>query len=315
MKYGLSSSLLAASLFLLPASHAAAPPAGGYVMPLSVKLPPQHDLAQIPLGKDGATSSPGELWEEMGNQRILRDVTAPTITPFLPDHGKANGAAVIIAPGGGFMMLSMDNEGTLVARWLAAHGIAAFVLKYRLNPTPADPVKFRDQMAQLLATPGPQVARSLSATPAVALAQQDGLDAIRYVRTHAAQFQIDPQRIGFIGFSAGGMTAMNVATGYDAASRPDFVASIYGDMPNRPVPKDAPPLFTAVAADDPLLANAAEPMFNAWRNAGKPAELHIFEAGSHGFGLVKKGTSSDHWIDEFYWWLQARGELSPHGMK
>ena len=237
----------------------------------------------------------------------MRDVSVATLTPFLPAGGRADGVAVIIAPGGGFVHLSMETEGYAVARWLAARGVAGFVLKYRLDHTPA--VLPNSPRVPRLASAKPDLTSPHSANnaPVAFAAQSDALAAIALLRTKAAQFHIDPDRIGMIGFSAGAVTAMKVATSYAPSSRPDFVASIYGVMPDRPVPAAAPPLFVAVAADAPLMADAAQPMFNAWRAAGKSAELHIYQAGKHGFGMVEHGTSSDHWIDEFYWWLLAEG--------
>ena len=241
----------------------------------------------------------------------VRNVTRPTLTPYLPDPDQANGTAVIVAPGGGFGFLSVQSEGENVARWLAAHGIAAFVLKYRLNTTPADAAAYDAEMKKTFAAmmnrdPGTPLP-DLSKTPGAQLGMADGLAAVRRVRADASRWNIAPTRIGFVGFSAGGMVAMHVASAYDAASRPDFVGAIYGGDNDLKVPDDAPPLFLAVSADDPLLASASTPIFEAWRAKGRPAELHIFEKGGHGFGLNKSGASSDHWIDEFYWWLEAGG--------
>ena len=280
------------------------------VFPDPVPIPAATDLHQTPLPMAGLPANRPENWERMLDQRVVRNVTRPTITPFLPDPAHATGAAVIIAPGGAFAMLSIDNEGTLVAHWLVDHGIAAFVLKYRLTPTPADPHQAMAALAPAFEHPDPAGAAVNLKTPAIAWAQADALAAIGLVRSRAAAFHVDPARIGIIGFSAGAITAMNAATGYTAATRPDFVGEIYGAMPDRPVPVDAPPVFAAVAADDPLLRNASLPVFQAWRAAGKSAELHIYAAGGHGFGLVPHATTSDHWIDEFYWWLEASGVLA-----
>ncbi len=288
------------------------------VAPIANATPPQLERAalvaaaapsnasQIAVQPGARVSAAGEVWESTGSNLVARDVTIPTVTPFLPPAGTGNGAAIIVVPGGGFAYLSMNHEGFWVARWLTAHGIAAFVLKYRLNPTPADPGQF----VQLRAQEANSRVRTVNKSPAVALAQSDALAALAMVRRQAVPFHIDPNRVGIIGFSAGAVTAMNAATAYSRASRPDFVASLYGQMPDRPVPPDAPPLFVAVAANDKLLGDAAAPMFNAWRAAGKSAELHIYEAGKHGFGMVPHGTSSDHWIDEFFWWLQAENMLN-----
>jgi acetyl esterase/lipase len=151
------------------------------------------------------------------------------------------------------------------------------------------------------------VAREL---PGEDRAVEDGLAAVRYVRSHAAQWKLDANRVGFMGFSAGGMTTSGVATRYDAASRPAFAGIIYGALKaDAVVPADAPPAFILVAADDPLLANASYPVFTAWRAAKRQAELHILQKGGHGFGMKPTNASVDHWIDAFYWWLQTSGLL------
>ena len=296
-------STAAAAVLLLAAAMGSAAAAN----PPTVIVSAPPDSGQIAVHPGTKVSSAGEVWETTGPDLKVRDVSVATLTPFLPAPGKADGLAVIIAPGGGFVHLSMQTEGYAVARWLAARGVTGFVLKYRLDHTPAVmPISPR---APRLPNVKPDLTspRSANNAPAAFEAQADALGAITMVRTKAAQFHIDPDRIGMIGFSAGAVTAMKVATTYTPSSRPDFVASIYGVMPDRPVPTDAPPLFVAVAADDPLMADTAQPMFNAWRTAGKSAELHIYQAGKHGFGMVEHGTSSDHWIDEFYWWLLAEG--------
>ena len=177
------------------------------------------------------------------------------------------------------------------------------VLTYRLDPTPKDVPGFIRTLMERMGHAPPNMTHGEILAPAEALAQADGLSAVTYVRAHAAQYSIDPAKIGLIGFSAGGMTTMNVATAYELDSRPNFVGVIYGAMPKRAVPKDAPPAFIAVAADDPLLAHASVPIFDAWQAAGISAELHIYAHGGHGFGMRKVGTSADHWIDDFYKWL------------
>jgi len=299
--YSVAAVLLAAA----PMANAAAQTGLGNPPTVRVSAPP--DAGQIAVHPGTKVSSAGEVWETTGPDLKVRDVSVATLTPFLPASARADGLAVIIAPGGGFVHLSMETEGYAVARWLAARGVAGFVLKYRLDHTPAVMPESPRAQHSPNAKPDLTSPRSPNNSPVAFEAQADALAAIAMVRTRAAQFHIDPDRIGIIGFSAGAVTAMKVATTYTPSSRPDFVASLYGAMPDRPVPADAPPLFVAVAADDPLMADAAQPMFNAWRAAGKSAELHIFQAGKHGFGMVEHGTSSDHWIDEFYWWLQAKG--------
>lgn len=261
------------------------------------------DIRPIPLS--GAGSRATDKWESMFGQTTLRNVTQPALYAVLPPAGKANGTALVIAPGGAFLSLSFDSEGLLVARHLAERGVACFVLAYRLDPTPQDPAAFMRVVAQRFSAPAKRRTSIDIDTPAVAQAQEDGLAALRWVRAHAGDYGIDAKRIGMIGFSAGGMTTMNVATSYDAASRPDFIGVIYGAAPERPVPKDAPPAFIALAADDALLGHASVPIFEDWRAAGKSAELHVYAAGDHGFGMRHMGTTSDHWIEQFVQWMQA----------
>jgi acetyl esterase/lipase len=265
---------------------------------------PAPAIKPIPLAATGSRSS--DLWETMFGQTTLRNVTQPALYPILPPDGKANGTALVIAPGGAFLSLSFDNEGTQVARYLAARGVTCFVLAYRLEPTPKDAGAFLQVLGKRFSKGANQRTRQdLNESPAILPAQEDGLAAIRYLRAHAADFHIDPKRIGMVGFSAGGITAMNVATAYDAASRPDFIGVIYGAAPARPVAPDAPPAFIAVAANDPLMGNAAVPIFEDWRAAGKPVELHVYAAGDHGFGMRRTNTSADNWIEHFAQWMRA----------
>jgi acetyl esterase/lipase len=258
-------------------------------------------IKPLALSKDGSAST--AQWEKMEGWLTVRNVTQPALYPVIPDKGKATGTSVIIAPGGAFLTLSFDTEGMEEAKYLAARGITCFVLAYRVDPTPKEVSGLIKAIGDRMGNAPPNMTHGEIAAPAEKSAQADGLSAVSYVRSHAAEYSIDPNKIGLIGFSAGGMTTMNVATAYTAASRPDFIGVIYGAMPQRPVPKDAPPAFIAVAADDPLLAHASVPMFDAWQAAGKSAELHIYAHGSHGFGMRKVGTSADHWIDDFYNWL------------
>ncbi len=271
--------------------------------------------AVIPLYPRGAieTSTIPERSADIfqSGETAVLNVTTPTLEVFLPESGKANGSAVIVAPGGGFFSLSYANEGTAVAQRLAGEGVAAFVLKYRLARTPEDPKALQAQIAKTL---GPVVMRNASGKPdelprfpAEELAAADAAQAVKLVRGQAARWGVDPERIGFVGFSAGAFTAANVAIG-DPSARPDFVGLIYGGL-RTPVPKDAPPAFIATAADDPLLPNDGLLLYRAWREAGRPAELHQYERGGHGFGIKPKGATSDHWIDEFVWWMGARGYL------
>ncbi|MBT2135779.1 alpha/beta hydrolase [Croceibacterium sp. LX-88] len=256
-------------------------------------------------------ASISESWHKQYGSVFARNVTEATLTPFLPDPGKASGAAVIVAPGGGFRSLSMENEGWDVARRLAERGVAAFVLKYRLNQTPADLQEFArppqpgGAPAARPARPSPdQAADSLS--PQVA----DARAAFELVRSRAGDWHLDPDRIGMVGFSAGAMLTMTTAL-IDRQAAPAFVANIYGPLGAVKVPENAPPLFVALAADDPLFPGTDFGLIQSWRAAGRPVEFHYYEKGGHGFGMYPKDTTSTGWFNAFVSWLEMHGMLKP----
>ncbi len=253
--------------------------------------------------------------------RMVRNVVIPTVTMYKPARGTANGTALIVAPGGAFNFLMMDTEGYEMAHWLIQLGVTAFVLKYRVAHTPENDTEFFTFVQNLLTVlphPGPTVetpplGKDEGPTSIRSLAEEDGRQAIRFVRQHAAEWGIDPNRIGIAGFSAGGGIAVEAAMHHDAQCRPDFVAGLYpGYRTAAPVPADAPPIFIAATDDDRFVAPiSGARLYEAWHKAGKPAELHIFARGEHGFGMKKQNLPSDAWIDLFKNWLAARGYLSP----
>lgn len=264
----------------------------------------------------GTPALPGakaqESWHQQYGSRFARNVTVATLTPVLPDPKTASGAAVIVAPGGGFRTLSMDNEGWDVANALAKQGIAAFVLKYRLNQTPADMAGFQQSMAELFSGAARRPPRPNQATMATELAPQleDARAAFALVRSRAGEWQIDPKRIGMIGFSAGAMLTM-ATTLVGQEAKPAFIANIYGPLDAVTVPADAPPLFVALAADDPFFAQGKFGLIESWHQAKKPVEFHFYEQGGHGFGMYPKTTSSTGWFDAFSRWLRMHGMLKP----
>ncbi|HXG63700.1 MAG TPA: alpha/beta hydrolase [Blastocatellia bacterium] len=256
-------------------------------------------------GSEKWTHQEKEYFSPIWNTQVVTNVSQPTLTLYSPEPAKALGTAVIICPGGGFHALSINSEGVEVARWLAARGVTAFVLKYRLVPTGDDGVK------EVMAKIGNRQKLNADNAAVVPLAVADGLAAVSYVRKHAAEFGISPQRIGLMGFSAGGTVTAAVAFQYSAESRPDFVAPIYpymGAVPEAAVPPDAPPMFIAAASDDELgLAPDSISLYSKWLAAGKSVEIHIYSKGGHGFGMRKKNLPSDYWIDRFGDWLQIEG--------
>ena len=227
---------------------------------------------------------------------VVFDVTTPTLTAYLPDRAHATGTGVIVAPGGACLALTMDLEGANVARWLQRRGVAAFVLKYRLQ---------RKQQEGIPA--------GLDLSKACRNGMADGIEAVKRVRQNAAAWGLSTRRIGFLGFSAGAMIASGALLQPDASARPDFAALIYGapfgTMPA--IPQHLPPVFMAWAQDDDQARVAAVRFYDALLVAGAVPEAHIYANGGHGFGLRHQGTSSDHWADAFQGWLQAQGLLHP----
>ena len=254
----------------------------------------------------GATAP--ESWHSQYGSAFARNVVVATLTPFLPDPARATGTAVVVAPGGGFRVLSMENEGWDVAKALAAKGVAAFVLKYRLNQTPADLQAFATQRM-----PAPNAAPGQAPPPpAVTFAIQiaDARAAFALIRTRAAEWHVNPVRIGMVGFSAGAMLTMTTTLdGQDA--KPAFIGNIYGPLNAVTVPADAPPMFVALAADDPLFGNSGFGLIEAWRAAKRPVEFHLYEQGGHGFGMYPKTTTSTGWFEAFVAWMGMHGMLKP----
>jgi acetyl esterase/lipase len=239
---------------------------------------------------------------------LVKNVTEPTLTVFRPaSDRRATGAGMIVLPGGGWNSLAWDLEGTEIAHWLTNRGITAFVLKYRVyDPDAAMWSRFKELMAQP-ATPSRFDEFMKLLEPRRQIAVEDAMQAMRVVRSDAQKYGVSADRIGMMGFSAGAITTMSVVLEGDATTRPNFAAPIYGANASDKAPsKDSPPLFVVVAADDPLtLASESVEMFKAWQSAGAPAELHIYESGSHGFGSGKPGTTTAGWTDAFADWLRV----------
>jgi len=250
-----------------------------------------------------------ESWYHQYGKDFARNVTVATLTPFLPDPAKATGTAVIVAPGGGFRSLSMENEGSDVARALAAKGVAAFLLKYRLNQTPAGMAAFEQSMAAMFAGAGQPRTRS-GAEPSLAPQLADSRAAFALIRKRAAQWHVDPARIGMVGFSAGAMLTLQTAL-RATETKPAFIGIIYGPLQPLRVPPDAPSMFVALAADDPLFGGKGMGLVESWMAAKRPVELHLYEQGGHGFGMYLKPTTSTGWFDAFLRWLDMHGMLNP----
>jgi acetyl esterase/lipase len=242
--------------------------------------------------------------------RLIRNVVTPTLTVFAP--AKPNGTALIVAPGGGYFGLMFNYEGTDMAEWLSARGVTAFVLKYRLLPTPVNLADQSAEMKQLTASIQADFDNNYHKLDAGRnLAVADGKQALRYVRQHAAEWGVAKDRIGLMGFSAGAGLTMGVVLDHDVDSRPDFAAPIYGYMDDTAPPKDAPPIFVVATQADSLVPSSRSVMiYQRWTAAHLPAELHVFEQGPHGFGTRQTGLPVDQWQSLFEQWLNSHGLLS-----
>lgn len=290
---------------------------------VALALPVSAQQMVIPVWPGVAPGSESWTQKEVeylnGRQKMVRNVVTPTLTAYLPERAKSNGTAVVICPGGGFHFLSWDSEGLEVAQWLQARGVAAFVLKYRVIDTGATQPEFQRHLDILFGRKSadgkgpvqtPQEEAERKAIPLLAAA--DGRQAMKVVRQRASEWGITPDRIGILGFSAGGAVTMGVVMDHDADSRPNFAAPIYGgDTGGAPVPADAPPLFILVANDDVGASVGSARLYSEWKTAGKSAELHIYSRGGHGFGMNKRGLPVDTWIERFGDWLGVQGLLKP----
>lgn len=223
---------------------------------------------------------------------VIMNVVTPTLTVYLPEKSRATSAGVIIAPGGAFVALAVSLESYDLARALQERGVAAFVLKYRV------PEKKQEG-----------IPTDLDISQASKYGIADGKQAIKVVREHAVEWGITPDKVGFVGFSAGGMVAAATLLQADTAARPNFAALIYGapfvEMPA--IPHNLPPIFMAWAQDDTVAREPVVKFYEELTKAGAKPEAHIFNAGGHGFGTQKHGTTSDHWMEEFYFWLSVQG--------
>jgi dienelactone hydrolase len=259
----------------------------------------------IPLYSSDAPGSENWSWSERKagstTNPTIQNVVHPELLYYPADKSAAVGTAMIVAPGGGFQNLMMSYEGVDIARKLNSWGIDAFVLKYRLKFTPA---RQRDAATRPVMPLGAPATQEITD-----LASQDGEQAVRLVRSMAGQFGYRANRVGMIGFSAGGKVLV-AAIHSPPETRPDFACAIYAGGGNAdPAPVGARPLFIAVAADDQSVGYlGALDLFNAWRTAGAPVELHIFQIGRHGFQV--KGGGADHFMDRVQEWLKVNGELS-----
>jgi acetyl esterase/lipase len=261
--------------------------------------------ALIPLYPGPAPGSETWNWPETelastdGIRRIA-NVTRPVLMVYLPEKGKANGTGVIVSPGGGWRILAISHEGEDVARWLNEQGVAAFVLKYRVMRTGDGGENNKEEAAR-------------RRKEAMEMCVADGLAAVKLVRSRAGEWGLAKDRIGIMGFSAGGYLTVGVALQGKGESRPDFAAPIYPATPDEIAPAaGAPPLFIVHADDDKTVppVRTSLRLYEAWKKIGVAVEMHIYTSGGHGFGMRSKNLPVDSWIFRFKDWLGMQGLLT-----
>lgn len=255
---------------------------------------------------------------DRGGSRIATNVSDPTLTVYLPDASESTGAAIVVAPGGALQALSIDSEGAKVAEWLNSKGIAAFVLKYRLRqqqpgagrttgppPGPREELKIVNGNAN--PAPGDAVLDEV-----LRMGIADAQQALRLVRKNAAEWHVDPKRVGLMGFSAGGGVSVGTVLADERGASADFLISVYGpSLQDVHVPGDAPPLFIAVGSNHFNVTNGCLALFAEWKKAGKPAEIHVYDGVSGGFAMSKRGLPVDTWPDRLLDWMQLHKLLTP----
>jgi dienelactone hydrolase len=285
--------------------------------------------------KETAIEYLSPFWHE--KNIAVFNVVEPTLTVFQPAPGKTTGSTVIVCPGGGFTALSWDTEGPNVARKLAEKGITAFVLKYRVGYSGGTPqevnlicqssyggqkrtpevlelIKKNTEISQSMSSEfgqqdttklkiSKEVARSLGNI--IKMATNDGRRAIEYVRKNASKWNLNPDKIGIMGFSAGGMLTLEVAFNHTEQNKPNFIGVIYGSMGFEGVPNDPMPMFMASSQNEAIGGAAA--LYASWCDAKLPAEIHSFTDSRHGFGYRNNGDSVNIWIELFCNFLKKTG--------
>ncbi|RZS46693.1 alpha/beta hydrolase [Sphaerotilus mobilis] len=263
---------------------------------------PHPDLVEIPLG--GVPDAAADQWTAFNGDRVVRNVRQGTLTAFHPPAGvTARGEAVIVAPGGGMLVLAMAHEGFDVARHLASLGYSAYVLKYRVQPTPPQ----ADGFAQAcLAFYQDKMSRGFGKAQAhleTAPAVDDLIEAVDWIRQHEAPAT---GKVHVVGFSAGAKVCIDALDRF--GSRPPLASAglIYFSLDDPQLNgSHLPPLFTVLANDDPLFARGGFGLLQVWRDADRPLEFHLFKSGGHGFGNRQQGTTSDQWLTLYEAWLDS----------
>ena len=252
----------------------------------------------IPLLTDTQKAENTEIWNRVFEQTWVRNVNAPALYPVLPNPNIANGKAVIVVPGGGYLFVSIENEGFSVAQQLAAKGYTAFVLKYRVNSSPVDEQGFKGRLFENFSQLGKKPLADFA--PAV----DDLALAIKTVQAQADDFQLNKDAINVIGFSAGARTLVRLLEQKPEAKLVQSVAFMYPPMKASVKGNTYPPMFFAMAVDDPLFTKDNLTFVESWLQKSSNVTVHLYADGGHGFGIKPKGTTSDTWSTNYLHWLQ-----------
>jgi acetyl esterase/lipase len=271
----------------------------------------------VPPGNSPTTIEEKVTKTANGSIDVISEVTIPTLTAYLPSPSNATGTSVVILPGGALRFLSWDMEGVKLAQWLNERGIAAFILKYRLRtsdmkqitPPAGAPLRAAVYESDKLIHANANPLKDSVSSRVIHLAAEDTRQAIRIIRKNAAKWNVSPEKLGCIGFSAGGGVALSAAMyKTDRSAMPGFIATIYGPaLEDVVVPNSVPPLFIATCADHMNVAAGCLALFESWKRAGGEAEIHLYGKGKGGFGMIKQNQPSDEWVNSFYRWLLSEG--------
>ncbi|MBQ7558827.1 MAG: aldo/keto reductase [Synergistaceae bacterium] len=245
-----------------------------------------------------------EQWYEIENRgQFVRNVKVPTLIPYLPEKENSNGAAIIIAPGGAFLHHTFGSGGYEAAEWFKKQGFATFILKYRVEITPREEADYQAYVAEKMAgyRAGGLSGNYAPATPNYAF--EDINAAVKLLRTRAKEFNIKPDKIGIVGFSAGALMAVYNAESAEPECKADFIASIYGQLVMREMPEKLPPMFAAMSSDDELSGQSGFEIIQAWQKRGI-VELHLYGKGGHNFGMGHEPFTNYLWPTEFLAWLR-----------
>lgn len=245
---------------------------------------------------------------ENPDKRLVYNVVRPSLI-YLPAKNNTSGTSVIIAPGGALQILSIDNEGYNVAKYLNDNGVDVFILKYTLYRTINNPIAELNNNFL-----GSDSKRDSCISAIIPYSMKDGLSAVTYVRKNSSEFGLNPNRIGFMGFSAGGTVTLSVVFNSSTDNRPNFFAVIYpwiGELGSK-VPDEKTPAFIVIANDDNLkLVPQSLKIFNKWKEGNQPVELLVYSKGGHGFGADKNFNPTDGWLKSFIDWMGGEGLLWP----